>query len=55
MPDMEELMKQFIDYAEFDEDGDLTGIKVDAPKGAKDAYNEFIRIQKRALNDGVKI
>lgn len=55
MKNMEELMQKFIQYAEFDEDGDLTGIKVDAPEEAKDAYGEFIRIQERAYNDGVKI
>lgn len=55
MPDMEELMKKFIDYAEFDEDGDLTGIQNNAPEEAKDAYDEFIMIQERAFNGGVKI
>lgn len=55
MRGMEELMRQFIDYAKFNEDGDLTGIQSNAPEEAKKAYDEFIRIQKRAFGDGVKI
>ena len=55
MKDMNDIMERFMKYAEFNEDGDLIGIKKDAPEDAAKAYDEFMRIQEEAFNNGVKI
>lgn len=52
---MDDLMDKFMDWAVFDDIGDLVGIKDDAPKEAADAYDEFIKIIQDAEQKGVMI
>lgn len=51
---MEELMRKFIKYATFNDEGDITGIK-NAPEEATEAFREFVAIQEDARKKGVKI
>lgn len=37
-----ELEPIWFEYAIFDDDGELTGIREDAPQDAKDAYAEYV-------------
>ena len=52
---MDDMMNKFLDYADFDEDGNLIGIKKEAPEEAVNAYKEFVRIQEEASAAGVDI
>lgn len=52
---MNELMKKFIDYATFDEEGSVNGISEDASKEAIDAYKEYVFQITQATAKGVKI
>lgn len=52
---MNNIMKAFIEYATFNDDGDLTGIIADAPKEAKEAYKQYKELIDRANSDGYKI
>ena len=52
---MNELIKKFIDYATFDEEGSINGISEDAPEEAVDAYKEYIFQITQATAKGVKI
>ena len=48
-------MERFTAYATYNEDGDLIGLIDDAPDDARVAYDEFIRVQKEASDNGVRI
>lgn len=52
---MDELMETFMDWAMYDDIGDLVGIREDAPNAAKEAYKEFNDLMKSAERKGVKI
>lgn len=52
---MDELMEKFMDWAVYDDIGDLVGIREDAPNAAKEAYKEFDDLMKSAERNGVKI
>lgn len=49
------IMEQFIDYAVFDDIGDIIGIKDNAPQAVKKAYEDYVREQRKANESGVKI
>lgn len=55
MIEMNRIMERFIEYALFDDIGDLAGIKDDAPEEAKKAYSEFMQIQEQAKEEEAKI
>lgn len=48
------VIDRFIKYALFDEFGDVSGIKKDAPESAKQAYKRFVMEIERARKNGVK-
>lgn len=50
-----DMMDNFMNWAEFDEIGDLVGIREDAPDAAKKAYKEFTGLMDEAKRNGVKI
>lgn len=43
------------EYATFDDDGFINGIKEDAPKEIKDAYSQYLKQEKEAEKSKVKI
>jgi len=45
----------FIQYMKYNDIGDWDGLRKNAPKIARDAYNEFMKEQKRAEKNGVRI
>lgn len=48
-------MEKFIDYAVFDDIGDIIGIKDNAPQAVKKAYEDYALEQRKANESGVKI
>ena len=52
---MNELIEKFIDYATFDEEGNINGVSEDASKEAVDAYKEYIFQISQANVNGLKI
>lgn len=42
-------------YATFDDDGNVNGVKKDAPKEIKDAYKEYLREEKKSSKMKLKI
>lgn len=52
---MNELMKKFIEYATFDEEGSVNGISENASEEAINAYKEYIFQITQATAKGVKI
>lgn len=49
------LKPSWYDYATYDNDGFINGIKDDAPDEAKEAYKEYIKEEKKAEKENVKI
>lgn len=52
---MNELIEKFIDYATFDEEGNINGVSEDASEEAIDAYKEYIFQTSQANSSGLKI
>lgn len=55
MKTMDSMMDIFMDWAVFDDIGDIIGIREDAPDTAKKAYKEFTDLMDEAKRNGVKI
>lgn len=49
------VIDRFIKYALFDEIGDVSGVKKDAPESVKQAYKKFVTELERARKNGVKV
>lgn len=47
--------QNWFDYAEFNEDGDVIGIKKDAPDEIKKEYDSYLKKQKAAKKEGIVI
>lgn len=45
----------FWDYAVFNDDAELVGIKKDAPQEAVESYEEYLKLKKKAEKEGFKI
>ena len=45
----------FFDYAAFDEKGNLTGLREDAPKEVRKEYQRFLKAQEDAKKRGTKL
>lgn len=45
----------FWDYITTDDDGELNGIREDAPEDAKKAYEEYLEEKNKLIKDGIKI
>lgn len=45
----------FWDYITTDDEGELNGIREDAPEDAKKAYEEYLEERIKLIKDGVKI
>lgn len=52
---MNELIEKFIEYATFNEEGDINGISKDAPISAKEAYFDYKTQIAEAMSKGMKI
>ena len=42
----------WFDYLEFDEDGDVTGIRDDAPEDVKKSYAEHVNQERQYMENG---
>ena len=49
------IKPEWWEYAVFDDDGFISGIKEDAPKEVKDAYDQYQKEEKEAEKAKIKI
>ena len=47
-----EIKPIWYDYATFNEDGFVDGVRDDAPEDVKEAYQEYLKEKERELNSG---
>jgi hypothetical protein len=52
---LNELIDKFIEYATFNDEGDINGISKDAPISAKEAYLDYMTQLAEAKSKGLKI
>ncbi len=45
----------FWDYAIFNDDAELIGIEEDAPQEAVESYEEYLKMKKKAEEEGLKL
>lgn len=49
------LKPKWYDYATFDDDGYINGIRDDAPKAEKEDYEKYVKEEGKAKQENLKI